>query len=273
MAEESEPILRQIRALEERMSARQDTIDYLNTILSVRREETGLSHAQLMLTDRAYRGSFYSVRALEGWQTRDRELIADLKKVIPPIENLRIILTFSIETGTGHEPFFAEVTCDTVIPAAMPREIQTEVVNRIVNAVVKLFWIMFDVQKALYDMEIMGLKGTEPYNFIVKRKQFFQKYATEIFEASMDNLLKAIIEMKALQRSRDEYVTKQAILKIGVEYMIAPKGAEPLYPIVDVLIEKGKNAETKGEWVIKRKIQIAPTIDLDMMKLLEMKTE
>ncbi|GAI76055.1 unnamed protein product, partial [marine sediment metagenome] len=88
--------------------------------------------------------------------------------------------------------------------------------------------------------------------WIVGRKMFFQKYATEIYEYAMDNLLKAIIKLEGIARDSEEYVTCQAIIKIGVEYYPAPEEAEPKYPKVNVLIEKGTSAEKKGDWVIEK---------------------
>lgn len=216
-----------------------------------------------MITE--YRLLFYSLRAYEGWQTRDRKKILELKKVIPPYKYLRISLTFSIETGMGHEPFYAEVTCDTVIGLKEP-----EHTDRVMNATIKLFWIMFDIQKALRDLEDVKDKDPKLYDRIVKRKEFFQKYAEEIFEYAMDNLLKVIIELGGLARSPDEYVTRQAIIKIGVEYFPAPEEAEPKYPKVHVIIEKGTSKETKGEWVIEKDLLIADETEIDMLKILDM---
>lgn len=234
-------------------------------IAEVKRLYKGYTHIELLRLITEYRLLFYSLRAYKGWQTRDRKKIEELKKVIPPYNFLRVSITFTIETGTGHELFYAEVTCDTVIP-------RTEEVasDRIINAVIKLFWIMFDIQKALLDIEWLKDKDPKTYDKIVKRKEFFQKYATEIFEYAMDNLLRAIIKLGGIERSKDEYVTKQAIIKIGVEYFPAPDEAEPKYPKVHVLIEKGTSAETKGEWTIEKDLLIADKTTIDMLKILDM---
>ena len=275
-----EPILRKIRELEERMRRRAETIEYFESILKIKREEyyeltrlaPELIHRELFYIDPAYRATFFSVRSLKGWQTRDAKMIEELKKVIPPYKWLRVVITFSIETGEGHEPFYAEVTCDTVVGAE-----ETAAVDRIVNATIKLFWIMFDVQKALYDLswlkESEKKEEKEIYDFIVKRKMFFQKYAEEIYEYAMDNLLSVIIKLGGLERSREEYVTCQAIIKIGIEYYPAPEEAEPKYPKVHILIEKGTSVETKGEWTIERVLLIADETEIDIMRILGMRYE
>ena len=271
--EDYEPVLRRIKELEERIKRRAETIEYLMTILAVTREEhPELTHFDLLRIDPKYRGTFYSIRAFRGWQTRDANLIEEMKRVIPPYKWLRVVITFSIETGEGHEPFYAEVTCDTVVGAE-----ETVAVDRVVNATIKLFWIMFDVQKALYDLswlkESEKKEEKEIYDFIVKRKIFFQKYAEEIYEEAMDNLLSVIIELGGLERSGEEYITCQAIIKIGMEYFPAPEEAEPKYPYVHVLIEKGTSAETKGQWIIEKDLQIAPETEIYIMRILAMRYE
>ena len=269
--EEYEPILRRIKELEERIKKRAETIEFLETRLSVTREEhPEYTHAELLRIHVPYRRDFYSMRAFKGWQTRDEKEIEELKRIVPPYKFLRVVVTFSIETGTGHEPFYAEVTCDTVIKAE-----EIAATDRIMNAVIKLFWILFDIQKALKDLEWLKespkREEKEIYDFIVKRKEFFQKYATEIYEEAMDNLLKVIIKLEGIARDPEEYVTCQAIIKIGVEYYPAPEDAEPKYPKVHVLIEKGTSAEAKGDWVIERTLLMAAETEVDMLTILDMR--
>ncbi|MBA7554343.1 hypothetical protein ES705_46957 [subsurface metagenome] len=135
---------------------------------------------------------------------------------------------------------------------------------------------MFDVQKALKDIEYLkdtSKEAKEIYDFVVKRKIYFQKHATEIYEAAMDNLLKIIIELDGIARDSEEYVTCQAIIKIGVEYYPAPEEAKPRYPDVHVLIEKGTSAEKKGDWIIEKVLQIALETEIDMLKILNMRYE
>ena len=272
MTEELEPILRRIRELEERIAARQDTIEYFEEILRLTREATGLSHTELFRIDRDYRGLVYAIRALRGWQTRDRKEIEKLKRLIPPIKALKLTLTFSIETGRGNEPFYAEVTCNTIIPAETTREQEREIVDRIVNAVVKLFWILFDTWKDI-TKDKRALWGAKVYNDLVKRAVYFQKYAKKIYEEAMDNFLKKLMELGGLKRDPEEYVTTQAILKIGLEVHPASPEDEPKYPTVHVLIEKGRSAQTKGEWLIEKQLTIAPKTDINILLILEMRAE
>lgn len=269
---EYEDIIRQIMLLEDRIRKRQDSIDYFTTILSVRREETRLTHEELMATDAAYRGTFYAIRSLQGWQTRDQKRIEELKKLVPPIEYLRVTITFSIETGEGHSPFYAEVTCDTVIPRYISYTEQRERIQRIINAVIKLFWIIFDSFKEI-TKDVKVIWGVNEYNDILKTAIFFQKYADEVQESAMDNLINRLIAHGALKRAPDEYVTRQSLIKIGVEFHYASMGAEPSYPRVHVLIEKGADKATLGEWTIEKHIIIADTTNINILKILNMEVE
>jgi hypothetical protein len=291
--EEYEPIIRRIMELEERIRERERTIEYFESILALRREETGLSHAELFSVDRAYRGTAYAIRALRGWNTRDRRTIEELKKLMPPLKALRMIMTFSIETGAGHETFYAEVTAETVMAADLTVERRREVSDRLMNAAMKLFWIIFDADKAV-EQEKKLLWGQETYEMLRDRKNFFQKKVTvrikpediakydEILKAyplsareyAMDNFIKALKQLDCFEeREPDQFVTRQAIIKIGVEYEYAAEEAEPKYPLVYLLIEKGTGAEKKHDWVLCAKIEIADETDINMMKLLDMKYE
>lgn len=294
LEEEHEALMREKSELEERIRRRAETIRYFEDILGVTRaEHPALTHRELMIRFPAYRGTFYSVRSLRGWQARNRKRIEEIEEVVPPHRWVRIVITFSIETGEGHEIFFAEVTCETVIP-----EEETPAIKRIVNATIKLFWTLFDVQKALYDLsaeqrEFRGLKPIPKadYDEIVRRKEFIQKHATidvdvkkwiealeahplEVRETYMDRLLRVIIGHGGLEREPDEYVTVEALIKIGVEEpKPAPPTAEPKYPMVYMLVEKGKSAETKGEYTLGAKLLVAPETDVDILEKLKMKYE
>lgn len=262
--EEYEAIFRRIREYEERIRRRAETIEYFETIVAtIREEHPELTHYELLAINPEYRRTYFSIWALKGWQTRDRKVIEELKKIIPPIEAMRVRLTFSIETGEGHEPFYAEVTCDTVIGIE-----ETAPLHRLMNVTIKLFWIIFDIGKALKDLEWLKDKEPRLYDEIVRRKEFFQKYAEEIYEYAMDNMLLRIIKLGGLDRSPDEYVTVQALIKIGVEYLPAVPEAEPKYPKVRVLIEKGTSKETKGQWVIERLLLIADESKVNMLRRL-----
>jgi hypothetical protein len=90
----------------------------------------------------------------------------------------------------------------------------------------------------------------------------------------MDNFIKELKRLGCFEeREPDQFVTRQAIIKIGVEYEYAAEEAEPKYPLVYLLIEKGTGAKKKHDWVLCAKIEIADETDLNMLKLLDMKYE
>jgi len=288
-----EPTIRRIMELENRIKAREETITYFEDILKTRREETGLPHTELFRIDRAYRGTVYAIRALKGWNTRDRKTIEELKKLIPPIKAIKLLLTFSIDTGRGHETFYAEVTAETVTSPNLTVEQRSEIVSRTLNVVIKFFWIIFDANKAI-TKDKKQIWGEEVYTRLKNFKNFIQYQVVKsispedipkiyeilrahpltTLESAMDNFIKALKQLGCFEeRELDEFVTRQAIIKIGVEYQYAKETDEPKYPLVYLLVEKGRDKETKGEWIFTAKLTVADKTDLDMMELLDMKYE
>jgi hypothetical protein len=276
--------------LEERIKAREETIEYFESILAIRREETGLPHTVLLHIDRAYRGTSYSIRALKGWNTKNRKAIEELKKLTPPLKAIRMIMTFSIETGRGHETFYAEVTAETVIEADLTVEQRHKISNRLMNATIKLFWIIFDANKAI-TKDKKQIWGEEVYSRLRDFKNFIHYQVVKsiipedipkiyeilkahppiALESAMDNFIYALKQLGCFEeRGLDEFVTRQAIIKIGVEYQYAKETDEPKYPLAYLLVEKGGSRETKGEWIFTAKLQISEATDLDMMGLLNM---
>jgi hypothetical protein len=242
--------------------------------------------------DRAYRGTAYAIRALRGWNTRDRRTIEELKKLMPPLKALRMMMTFSIETGAGHETFYAEVTAETVMAADLTVERRREVSDRLMNAAIKLFWIIFDANKCI-TKDKRQLWGEEVYSRLRDFKNFIQYQAVKsispediprmheilkahppvAMESAMDNFIRALRHLGCFERVLDEFVTRQAIIKIGVEYQYAAEEEEPKYPLTYLLVEKGRSRETKGEWIFTAKLQVADITDLNMMEILDMKYE
>ena len=236
MSEDYEVIMRRMRELEERIKERETSIKEVQYHLERIRELLPyMTHEELLRTHEEYRHLWYSLRSFRGWQTRDIEELEELSKMIPPYKFERIRLTFSIETGVGHEPFLAEMTCNTVIPREMDED---EVIERVCNAAVKYFWILFDAWKDVTnDMEVLW--GRDEYSKIKRRIIFFQKYAKEVYEEGMDELFKWLERHGVPAKSPEEYVTHQAILNIGVETPTpAPETAEPKYPRFEMFIEK-----------------------------------
>ena len=265
--EEYEPVMRKIMWLRERIAEREEKIKFFETLMLATRQETGLSHRELMTVDRAYRSNYYRIMAFKRWQKHDRKLLEELKKIPPPpIRYLKLAITFSIETGGGHEPMFAEVTCETVMSTGARLEVIRERSRRIANAVIKLFWILFDAFKCI-KKEKKQLWGAKEFDDIISWAMWFQKYADVIEETNMDNFFKAILEKECLKRNPEDYATYEAIIKIGIEYHYATKEMAPEYPTVHALIEKGK---VKGvyDWTPECNLIIAHKTDIDLPKIL-----
>jgi len=262
----SEDIIRRIRELEKRIKEQKEKIAYVETILRVIEEEhPRLTREELMLLPE-YRHSYYGRLGLIRWlRTYEKEL-EELKKMIPPYTHKRIRLTFSIETGMGHEPFLAEITCDTVIPKDADED---EVIRRVVHATIKYFWILFDVRKDITkDMEMFW--GSETYSQMVRRAIFFQKHAKEVYEEAMDEFLMKLLDLGGLTKTPDKYVTTEAILNIGVETPIpATEKSEPKYPRVHVFIDK----KEKYEFTKDIHIRIAPESKFNLLRILGIKLE
>lgn len=168
--------------------------------------------------------------------------------IVEKVELLKLILTFSIETGKGHEPFYAEVTCDTVLPELVqPRSIEeSRYLKRIVNCGLKVFWIHFDGYKVV-------LKGMDRLQRAMKR---WMEFTTIFYEEEMDEFLTGIEELiKA--RDPQEYVTTEAIITIGVEYEVVTT-PYPEYPRVHILIEKVRT----GRWTIDKEMIISDTTNI-----------
>ena len=262
----SEDIIRRIRELEQKIKEQQEKIDYVQTILRLIQEEhPELTHSELLqLPD--YRRSWYAYMGLRRWLLTYQRELERLREIVPPYTHKRIRMTFSIETGKGHEPFLAEVTCDTVIPRDMDEE---HVIERTVNAAVKYFWILFDTWKDVTkDMQVFW--GKETYSWIVRRAKFFQKYAREIQEEAMDEFLMKLMELGGLSRPPDEYVTTEAILSIGVETPIPEdRRAEPKFPKVHVFIDK------KRKYAFRKEVNIIISEEkkFDILKKLGMELE
>jgi hypothetical protein len=304
--EEYEPIIREIMELEDRIRKREERIRELEEMMAKRREETGLSHRELYRIDPEYRSWANSIRSLRGWNTFDRKRIEELKKLLPPLRALYQIMTFSIETGRGHEGFFAEITCDTVIPYETSRSERRKIMQRALNACLKYFFIMFDSTKCVnkYLRAELGdhiywslKKRTDDYwnvystkvrvyteedakkaeEVIASYRELLSKHPYVITEEMMDELIKELERYGCFRRPLDEFVTRQSIIKIGVEYQFAPVDAEPKYPLIYVLVEKGKQKETViekvGDWILMAKIRVADKTDIDLTDILKMRCE
>jgi hypothetical protein len=189
------------------------------------------------------------------------------------LRRLRAVMvrvTFSIETEKGKEPPTVEVTVCTNVPAG-PRRWMRWVERRVVNAVVKLLYILFDLKK---DLSLLGgelrvraeaeLRGLVP--FALKTVAMFGElrgewprarleerevevegerrtvYVLRLGVASERRLDRAIwrldrhlrgVGATAMGRPREEYFASQDVIKIGVEYG-EPTARCPRWPYVRV---------------------------------------
>ena len=198
--------------------------------------------------------------------------------IVEKLKFLKIYLTFSIETGAGHELFYAEVTCDTVVKPDLIASERQEIVRRVVNAVLKLFFIVFDGLKVVKTAE----KEKDP-DWLIRLLIYLQKYADPIYERGpregMDGFLDMMME-RIRARPPDEYVTREsqidvmvkpkkfateeAIITIGIEYEAADLGYE--YPYVHVDIEKVR----VRHYHIERTLVVAPATSIWMDEILGM---
>ena len=303
---EYEPIIREIMEIEERIARREAIIKELEEKMAKRREETGLTHRELYRIDPEYRSWANSLRSYRGWNTSDRKRIEELKKLLPPVRALYQIMTFSIETRRGHEGFFAEVTCETVIPYEAKRR---EIAERVLNACLKYFFIMFDSLKCVtkdlaismpetykvmkdlidkfwdvYSVKIRAYMPEEEEKaeeVIRNYKEILKKHPYVIMEESMDSFIKSLSVLGCFARPLDEFVTRETIIKVGVSYDFASVDAEPRYPEVYLIIEKGKGSEVVAGmrrilglgWIILAKIRVADRTDVDMLDVLRMRGE
>lgn len=190
--------------------------------------------------------------------------------IVEKLKVLKVYLTFSIETGTGHQkPFFAEVTCDTTMPPELSELELNDRIRRVINGTLKLFFIVFDGNKIVKTSK----KEHDP-DWLVKTLFYLQKYADPIYEwrplnekeqrGGMDNFLKMMID-RITVRDPDEFVTKESLIAIGVEYESSVE-LQPEYPRVHAVIEKTRT----GRWHVERDIILASATDVWLDKMLGM---
>jgi len=182
--------------------------------------------------------------------------------IIERVVQMMLRLTFSIETGTGHEPFECEVTCETILPEFTDEAQKNYYIRRIVNATIKYFWVVFDSFK---DLRIAkGIAEGSPQESALKWAIWLQKYANPIEEENVDAFLELMRKLGAFQRPLDEYVTHEAIITIGVEYESTTE-TRPAYPNVHIIIEKTR----VRRYHLERTLIIADKTDIDILKILD----
>jgi len=186
--------------------------------------------------------------------------------IIEKLKLLRVYLTFSIETGTGHEPFYAEVTCDSVVPPDLSEKVLEERVRRIVNGVLKLFFIVFDGNKLIRTADKRD-RERDP-DWLVKTLMYLQRYADPINESDerggMDGFIDMLID-RIYERNLNEFTTRESVITIGIEYE-STADATYEYPYVHAVIEKVK----LRRWHQERVIVLAPSTVIRMDEILDM---
>lgn len=183
--------------------------------------------------------------------------------IIEKLKFLKIYLTFSIETGAGHEPFYAEVTCDSVVSPDLGEEALHEHIRRIVNGVLKLFFIIFDGNKLVRTAE----KEKDP-DWLIRTLMYLQRYSYSINESDekggMDGFIDMLMDRIAI-RHPDEFITRESIITIGVEYESTADTTYE-YPYVHAVIEKVR----ERHWHQERIVVLAPSTVVWMDEILDM---
>jgi len=265
--ETEEAIVRRIMELEARNRVRRETISYFGDMyrgfeLEYYRAVEAADWVTMAVRSVDMRRAALSIRALRGWVTRYVRRIEELWRMIrkpPPF--MRVVLTFSIETGEGNEPFYAEVTVETLIDRVTPADTRESMIDRIANAAIKLFFIHFDGTK-------VTVKG-EPLR--ARLPGFWMR--TTITEEQMDGFLAELIRADRFDRPPDEYLTRQSIIKIGVEYELARKEEGYEYPNCEIIIEIAKQKGQPLKAVIRKILVIAKETVINILEILEIVLE
>lgn len=195
--------------------------------------------------------------------------------IIEKLRLLRIYLTFSIETGAGNEPFYAEVTCDSVMSPDVPESERRERIRRIVNGVLKMFFIIFDGNKLVRTADKRD-RERDP-SWLVRTLMYLQRHADPLYEGDepgreeqkggMDGFLDILMD-RILARPADDYLTRESVITIGVEYE-ATASMEHEYPEVHVVIEKVRIRR----WHVERTLILAPSTNVWLDRILNMVIE
>ena len=189
--------------------------------------------------------------------------------IMEKLELLKIYLTFSIETGAGHEPFFAEVTCDTVMPPNLKDSEMRDRVRRVVNGVLKLFFIVFDGNKL-----VRTEKREKDPDWLIRTLMYLQRYANPVYEGTdprrteqrggMDGFIDMMMS-RINMRSFDEFVTRESVITIGIEYESTTDTTYE-YPYIHASIEKVR----ERRWHQERIVVLSPSTDIWLDEMLDM---
>jgi len=248
----AEEIIRQIGEVEKRIAEYKERIEFLREMEKMLREEYRLAPPEMKMDIISQlRKVWGAIGANTRWLRYYEAKLEALKKLVPPIKYVELRITFSIETETGHEPIFCEVTIFTTVPYPLSKEQERNILYRIVNAALKFFYLHFDAYKDAGKKSFLGKVATQ-----LMRKSLLK-------EEEIDDFITAIMRYGGLTRPKDEYLTYQAIIKIGVEKLYATETTLPKYPETRILIEKGRTEETT-ELVIDKTLIIAKETRIDL---------
>jgi hypothetical protein len=259
MSEDIEVLIRKykskIRELRRKLKATEKQMKEIAKLYPDKTED------EIMRIDPWYRGFYYSRLAFLKWIG---EYENKLKELMMRLKVFEFRITFSIETERSHGKNI--VTVAEVTASTLCRRLGAIRRHRIVNACLKLFWIIFDAFKDLTkDKRI--LVGSEIYDDLMRRVRFVQRRAKRIREEYLDKIISDMIRyMGSFVRPREEYFTHQSIIKIGIEEL-APSEDIPKYPRVKILIEKKEPSYYSRELTVR----ISRKTAIDILELLEMR--
>ncbi|MCM8802827.1 MAG: hypothetical protein NC827_05925 [Candidatus Omnitrophica bacterium] len=263
----AEDIWRRIREYEEKIKRFEKEVEDLEEeIASFRARFPEIPHSRLLLINPVYAMVWFKRLSRLSWISRWKKRIEELKKFVPPVKNLRITVTFSIETGRGHEIFASEITCDTIVPAETTKRELEEIYYRIMNGALKYFWIIFDGFKDITKDKAI-IWGKDVYDKMLKWCKWFV-YEKDIKEEDMDRFLKTLEGLGGLGRTPEEYLTFESIIKIGVEE-IPTSEYEPMYPTINLIIEKTE----VGHYYIERTLYLSKELVYDIINKFGIKVE
>lgn len=270
----SEPIYRAYREIKSKVELYKERIKAIEEEMAkIRALYPYMTDSEIIKINPVFRSFYYSKLAHLRWLRYYESELKRLEEMVK-VRFVKLAITFSIDTEVSHgelKPFFAEVCLETAIDEYISTIEEGEIAKRCVNFALKIFWIMFD---ALKDIGIPGkysIRGSYLkskygtfYDDVFKRVRFVQLSKTKIDEAWIDKLITDIIKMEGLSRTNlDEYVTRESIIKIGIE-RIPVEEKKPAYPLVDLIIEK-------ENYVIRRQGKIAKETEIDMAKILKIR--
>jgi hypothetical protein len=251
----------------------------------------------------------WSARSTEGYLLRVRERAGRWRaELVDPetgrrVRALRIVMvrvTFSVDTKKGKEPPTVEITVCTNVPP-MPRREQRRVERRIVNAVVKLLWVLFDIRKdtkylpGWLEREVLevvpfaykSMRDIEELRREWPRARLTAYYGAEgrevpvlslgvVSERRLDRAIlradRLLREMglRVMGRPRGEYFASEDVIKIGVEY--GPPSREcPRFPYVSVRLHLRSPKGREREW--RATIYVRGRIVVDVLRRLGIRLE